>query len=287
MVDTGYNVFEIPQTSSTDFSEAMTFLEMRGIISRTGIIDSMWSVLQDRKIGKVFVCRIHGELSGVGCFYHTETPAFEHVSYVDGVDYKTAQVIAEYLPDGQKEYLISNGRHTQEYFAHLHGSNLDRTELHYTVSQDCFQPVCIGNIVELTSTNLSLLEGCEAPIDRNRIERDSTIQWYANISKGRIVATALIGPAIINADRDYGIIGIAAVYTEKPFRRQGFGRQLVSSLTENILQAGKRPAYWTTPDNAISQRLIEGLGYTSCEKVACYYLRRQASPKRFKPSCVR
>ncbi len=51
------------------------------------------------------------------------------------------------------------------------------------------------------------------------------------------------------------------VYTHPAFRGQGLARQVVSSLTREILAQGKLPYLYVDQRNPISNRLYQRVGY--------------------------
>jgi RimJ/RimL family protein N-acetyltransferase len=80
-------------------------------------------------------------------------------------------------------------------------------------------------------------------------------RYCSRLVDGRAVAIAGIWP---RTDREWEVIGLT---TAEGFRRKGYGRAIVSCVTQRILDAGRVATMSYKEENAAMRRLAEALGY--------------------------
>ena len=87
--------------------------------------------------------------------------------------------------------------------------------------------------------------------------------FYGMIQENQIVAIA-------ETSVDIGTCAaIQQVYTLKRCRGHGFGRSMVSTLSEILIMQNKVPVYWVTEQNISSIRLVQKLGFELLIRWGC------------------
>jgi predicted GNAT family acetyltransferase len=61
------------------------------------------------------------------------------------------------------------------------------------------------------------------------------------------------------------------VDTHPDFRRRGFGKAVVSAMTEALLKQGRIPVYRCSEDNIASLRLAQSVGYETYAHIVQFY----------------
>lgn len=202
------------------------------------------------------------------------SPEWDFVTLMEVEDTAVVESVMESLPKDKAGYFKLHRRAAQDYFSKLPGVKVMHTEITFTVTRLLFEPVDGEEVVEVTKNDTHFFEGCNgwagSALDQIGI---AGRRAFAIIRDGRVATSAIMGPILTSPDRETSVAGVAAVYTEEPYRRMGLGKRLVSYMTEAALQDHKYVHYWTTPDNTASQALAESLGYWQSGTVVDYIWR--------------
>jgi hypothetical protein len=87
--------------------------------------------------------------------------------------------------------------------------------------------------------------------------------FYGMIQENQIVAIA-------ETSVDIGTCAaIQQVYTLKQYRGQGFGKSMVSTLSEILIEQNKMPVYWVSEQNISSIKMVQKLGFELLVRLGC------------------
>jgi len=247
-------------------TETLNFLEACGLAENSLLLQSLEPAFADAyDWGKVLLNRRAGVLVGVAHHYRsnpsTWTPSCGYRAYIEAIDHDAVSALVEAFPTGMPGRLSALSPIVQSYFQALPGVAARVGDPNFTVTPETFTPVNGELVIELSAADMALFDGCE----RNRknlalnFEFNAKSHLFAVIVDGKAVTAAWLG--VFARGNHRNVQSISSLETETPYRRRGYGRRLVSHLTELILRDGDVPLFWTEPDNLASQRLAANLGY--------------------------
>lgn len=246
----------------SDQESILGFLERRGFVYDPWLA---WSV-NDALGGcaawmRVILCRRDDELAGVAAISWHPQKGIEagYQARADAVDPEAAAALVSGFPVGASSSISLFDPVMQDYFSSLAGETRSDGDLYYTVDADRFRPVGGDEVVELSSADAGLFEGCE---NQPNWENESNgHRMLAIVRDGRAVTSLWSGLLPPKMPSGRWVATIGPLHTETPHRRKGLATQVVSRVTELILHEGNVPIYWTEPENVASQELCKGLGY--------------------------
>ncbi|MCK4224393.1 MAG: GNAT family N-acetyltransferase [candidate division Zixibacteria bacterium] len=92
---------------------------------------------------------------------------------------------------------------------------------------------------------------------------EEVMPFYGMIQKNQIVAIA-------ETSVDIGTCAaIQQVYTLKRYRGHGFGKSIISTVSEILIEQNKLPIYWVAEQNISSIRLVQKLGFELLIRLGC------------------
>lgn len=261
-------VYQTSIASSQDHEKVIAFLEKQGLLENSWLIRSVSDAFQyNPDYISVVICQLHDELAGVAYILDYRKlppdPARDKMDYncevnIDAVNHEAFKTLLGIFPDDTRGNSQIFRPIIQECFRELPNAKGMEDDFYFTVSAKTFQPVKGENVIELTANDIGLFEGCEEPLswEYNR----SPV--FAIIRNGRVATSVVVFDVIPRiAGAKHRVIAVSGLYTETKYRRMGLGKQLVSHVTEKILNDGNLPIYWTDPKNIASQSLAKSLGY--------------------------
>lgn len=261
-------------SSTADLDTAVAFLESRGLLDNADLIGLLYGMQSRPEPIRALLCLRADQPAGV-MWINDDCRTAQSYVRMDAVDGEAVNALLGSLPEGHEGYYRLHRPHIQRHFGSLTGAAKVHVDINFSVSAAGFAPVAGEEVVEVGQGDAGLFDGCEAWVKGalHRLGEDG-LRAFAILRRGRVAASALMGPVIPRGGRDYGIVGIAAVYTEPGHRRARLGKRLVSHMTEIIVQQGGTAVYWTTPDNTASRRLAESLGYRQYGTIEDYTWRK-------------
>jgi GNAT superfamily N-acetyltransferase len=272
-----------PATGSA-LEKAVGFLERRGLLENAWLLSHLEPARLSPAPWKVLVCRRKHEIVGVAIVldYRAAPPPtgrktrYAYEAHMDCVDRSALEALLEALPPGEWGRFALLSPAPRGYLEAAPGVHRGDTDFYFTVSAARFRPVEGEEVIELTAADGHLFEGCERADkgDPLAVVRHGSGRKFAILREGRAVTSAGIAPIVHKTPRRCGVMAIAGVSTESRYRRMGFGKRLVSHVTELILADGHLPMYWTSPDNLASQALAKALGYWQYGTMTTYLWKR-------------
>lgn len=101
------------------------------------------------------------------------------------------------------------------------------------------------------------------PLIGNPNDLEEVMPFYGMIQENQIVAIA-------EASVDIGTCAaIQQVYTLKQYRGQGFGKSMVSTVSEILIRQNKLPVYWVSEQNISSIQMVQKLGFELLIRLGC------------------
>ena len=159
-----------------------------------------------------------------------------------------------------------------EYFDRLCKGERRHTFINFVAERGSFLPTVPQYAVrKLTIDDEPLFAGCEGYTQNELGQPDRYV--FGIVAQGRIASSVVVATVIDNSHWTKTIAGIGELHTQTVHRRKGFGRTLISFVTQQLLQDHDAVLYYTTPDNTASQRLIAPLGYTRLSESVDYQFR--------------
>jgi len=254
-------VYSTSVATHGDRREILKFLERR-LAHNAWVIQGVHDALQDpQDFWSVVVCRRRGKVIGAAHVMRVvaSQTGYAYAAQMDGARPQAVEVMTEALPAGEVGQFRLFTRPTQRYFDGLPGAERSEGDLFFTVSAQRFRPVAGEEVVEIAEPRSDLFERCEQqPVWANF---DHGGRLFCIVVGGRAVSSAWSSALTPKGPTERRVRTIGALYTETPYRCKGFGRRLVSHMTERILNGGDVPIYWTEPENIASQRLCKSLGF--------------------------
>jgi len=268
-------MYQTSIASRQDWPEVLRFLERR-LLENAWVIWCVHDALEHpQKGGRAVVCRSHGQVVAAAYISpQTFRGPGHHSLHMDATDTDAVGAVLETLTGGIVVEAQLFTPETKGYFDSLPGAERREEDLYFTVSADDFRPVESEEVRELTRADDGLFGGCEQRPDWEHLAEHTRV--FAILRDGRVASWAQLGfmaPPAVVVPRVGAPIGL---YTETPYRRQGFARRVVSHITERTLSEGHRPIYWTEPENIASQRLCKSLGYRLYAQKVFYVWRKPA-----------
>ena len=111
-------------------------------------------------------------------------------------------------------------------------------DLFFTVSSERFRPVAGEEVVELTSADAGLFEGCETQEvwERNWPYLSEAHHCFGIVRDGKVASSTYVGPIhdqfrdsdLPPGELESPVIAISGLHTETRYRRMGLGKRLVS-----------------------------------------------------------
>jgi len=252
---------QVTTATCAERTETLDFLEARGLAENSLLLQSIEPAFADTyEWGQVWLCRRSGELVGVANHYRpspaTWNPSHGYSAYLEAIDHAAVSALVEAFPAGMPGSVSALSPVVQSYCTAQPGVAARNGDLYFTVSPGTFTPVGGEPVIELTAADQAFVDGFRFNRTRNF---DAGHRLFAILADGKAVTVAWL--CMFARGNHRNVRSICALATEAPYRRRGFGRWIVSYLTELILRDGDVPLYWTEPDNLASQHLAASLGY--------------------------
>lgn len=96
-----------------------------------------------------------------------------------------------------------------------------------------------------------------------RVSFSSSRENHVILQEGEIISSCV-------SVRENDASAECYVYTEKDYRRRGFGRQVTASWAASIIRKGKIPFYSHARDNEPSRKLANGLSFLQAHSLVTY-----------------